>query len=190
MVATVLLIGLLAVAAATDLRSQRIPNWVTYPGILAALALNGLGSAAAAAGWVDASSLEQWGWVGLGPSAAGFLACGAVVLVCYLFLRIGGGDVKMIAMIGAFLGFERGIVAMLWTFVLGGCLALIVLIWRLGPVALVSLGLRHLLWTLRLGHFAPLTDEERIALQPPLHLAPSALAAVLLVQFTPLGGLM
>ena len=31
--------------------------------------------------------------------------------------KVGGGDVKLIAMLGAFLGPEQGITAMLWTFV-------------------------------------------------------------------------
>ena len=76
---------------------------------------------------------------------------------------------------------------MLWTFVLGGCMGLIVLIWRVGPVRLLVRAIRQVLWTLRLGRWSPLTPEERAQLQPPLFLAPSALAAVLIVQFAPLG---
>ena len=72
---------------------------------------------------------------------------------------------------------------MLWTFVLGGCMGLIVLVWRFGPLRLIASVARHLLWTLRLARFQPLTPEERAALQPPLFLAPSALVACVIVQF-------
>ena len=74
------------------------------------------------------------------------------------------------------------------------CLALIVLIWRVGPWTLGTRALRHILWTLRLGRLywtshggrlGPLDDQERQSLQPPLFLAPCALAAVLMVRLLP-----
>jgi len=183
MVAKVLLLGLLGVAAATDVRRHRIYNWTTYPGILAALALNALGTGLLGVGVLDETTLRDLGWIGLGPSLVGLLVCGGLLVACYVLLRVGGGDVKMMAMLGAFLGMEQGVTAMLWTFVLGACLALIVLVWRVGPIkVLLSVG-RHVLWTLRLGRFQPLTSEERAALQPPLFLAPSALVACVIVLF-------
>jgi hypothetical protein len=39
------------------------------------------------------------------------------------------------------------------------------------------------MWSLRLGHWEPLSDADRAQLQPPLFLAPCALAAVVIVQF-------
>jgi prepilin peptidase CpaA len=183
MVAEVLLLGLLAVATATDLKWHRIYNWTTYPGILAALGMNALGARLLRGGLLGEATLRHLGCVGLGESALGFLICGGVMLVCYVLLQVGGGDVKLIAMLGAFLGVEQGVTAMLWTFVLGACLGLIVLVWRVGPLRLVASVGRHLLWMLRLGRFQPLTPEERAALQPPLFLAPSALAAAVIVEF-------
>jgi len=105
-------------------------------------------------------------------------------VVCFVLFKVGGGDVKLIAMLGAFLGPDRGVEAMLWTFVLGACLGLIVLVWRVGPLRLVADVGRHLLWLLRLGRFQPLTPEQRAALQPPLFLAPAALAAAVIVLFS------
>ncbi len=183
MVAEVLLLGLLAVATATDLRRHRIYNWTTYPGILAALGMNALGVGLLRGGLVGETAFRHLGCVGLGDSASGFAICGGVMLVCYVLLQVGGGDVKLMAMLGAFLGVEQGVTAMLWTFVLGACLGLIVLVWRVGPLRLVASVVRHLLWMLRLGRFQPLTPEERAALQPPLFLAPSALAAAVIVEF-------
>lgn len=183
MVAKVLLLGLLAVATATDVRRHRIYNWNTYPGILAALGLNALGTGLVGIGAIGEATLRDLGWIGLGQSVYGFLVCGFVLVACYVLLRVGGGDVKLMAMMGAFLGSEDGVIAMLWTFVLGGCLAVIALVWNVGVPKLVGSVSRHLLWTLRLGRFQPLTTEERAALQPPLFLAPSALVACLIVQF-------
>jgi len=184
MVAEVVLLGLLAVATATDLWRHRIYNWTTYPGILAAFGMNALGAALLRGGLLGEATLRRLGWIGLADSAMGFLICGGVMLVCYVLLQVGGGDVKLIAMLGAFLGLEQGVTAMLWTFVLGACLGLIVLVWRVGPLRLVASVGRHLLWMLRLGRFQPLTPEERAALQPPLFLAPSAMAAAVIVQFS------
>ena len=191
MLATVLLLGLLLVATVTDLLRHKIYNWTTYPGILSALCLNavvdvgGLVSSDARQG-----QLEWWvGYVGFWQSLIGLLACGLLMLVCYVMLKIGGGDVKLMAMVGAFLGTEDWIAieAMLWTFVLAMCLALIVLIWRVGPLPLVARTFRQVMWTLRLGWFSPLTEDERQQLQSPLFLAPCALAAVLIVRLSQWG---
>jgi len=187
MVATVLLVGLLLVASVTDFRRRKIYNWTTYPGILAAIGFNAVGAVLLETTVVAEQTLRSLGWIGLLESLVGFVVCGFVLLVCFVLLKVGGGDVKLIAMVGAFLGPERGIEAMLWTFVLGGCVGVIVLIWRVGPVRLLVRTLRQLLWTLRLGRWSPLTPEERAQLQPPLFLAPNAVAAVLIVQFVPLG---
>ena len=183
MVSAALLLGLLVVAAATDIRWHRIYNWTTYPGILAALGMNAVGSALLSTGLAEEAQLMWWGWIGFGQSAAGFLICGLVLVACYVLLRVGGGDVKLMAMLGAFLGAERGVEAMLWTFVLGACMGLIVLVWRFGPLVVLARVGRHVFWALRLGRFQPLTPGERTALQPPLFLAPSALIACIIVQF-------
>lgn len=184
MLTTILLIGLLLIASVTDIIGHRIFNWTTYPGILTALGLNGLGEALKFTGMVSSQTLTRLGWIGLAESLLGVLICGLVLLVCFVFLKVGGGDVKLMAMMGAFLGVERGVEAMLWTFVLGGCLALVILIWRVGPLYLMTRVLRQVLWTIRLRWWCPLSDEEHAQLQPPLFLAPNAFLATLIVQFS------
>jgi prepilin peptidase CpaA len=169
---TVLLLLLTATAAVTDIVSHRIYNWTTYPGIILALATNYFER-----GW-------DTGDPGLADSLKGFAMCGGLLLAAFaLNFAVGGGDVKLMAMVGAFLGLEKGIEALLWTFVLGGAAGLIVLIWRVGLFRLVSGVVRHLLWSLRLGNWLPLTEEERKQLQPPVFLAPSAAIAVAIVSF-------
>lgn len=182
---TSLLLGLLLVAAATDVLYRKIYNWTTYGGILAAWAVNAAGEALVAWGDADPKTLERYlGFIGIGPSVLGCLICGFVLLVCFVFFKIGGGDVKLIAMMGAFFVPDEGIEAMLWTFVLGGCMGLIVLIWRVGPFRLLVRVFRQVVWTLQMRRWSPLSEDERAELQTRLFLAPSALAAVLIVKFS------
>ena len=90
----------------------------------------------------------------------------------------------MIAMMGAFLGIQQGIEAMLWAFVLGGALALIVLIWQLGLVTLVSRAAKYAWMVLRVGRHAQPAEEDRKLLKSPLFLAPCAVVAVVIVRFS------
>ena len=171
-VSTVLLLLLTATAAVTDLVYHKIYNWTTYPGIVAALIANFFEN-----GWND-------GYPGLEDSLKGFALCGGLMLVSFvLFGGIGGGDVKLMAMLGAFLGFEKGLDAFLWTFVLGAAAAIVVLIWRVGLFRLIAGSVRHVLWSLKLVSWLPLSESERKQLQPPLYLALSAAIAVVIVSF-------
>lgn len=174
MVVTALLSALVLVAMITDVWRRRIYNWLTYPGILIALALNAAGSV-----WERQSeSALVWkpriGWVGFTESAEAFLLCGGCMVLCYACFRIGGGDVKLIAMMGAFLGVERGIEALLWTIVLSAAAGLVVLVWRVGAMRLLGRAARQAVWSLKIGSWSPLTPEERRQLQVPLYMAPHA----------------
>lgn len=76
------------VAGWTDLRSRRIPNWVTVPGLLAGLAANTVLS----------------GWGGLKTSLLG-AAVGLALLLPFVLLRsLGAGDWKLAGSLGAFAG--------------------------------------------------------------------------------------
>jgi prepilin peptidase CpaA len=171
---TVFLLLLTATAAVTDLRVHKIYNWTTYPGILMALVVNTFEN-----GWETGTRNSP----GLEGSAIGLAACGGLMLISFVFFNVGGGDVKLIAMIGAFLGLEKGVEVVLWTFVLGGAAGLALLIWRVGFIRLVAGTVRHVLWSLRLVSWLPLSEAERKQLQPSLYLAPSAVIAVVLVCF-------
>jgi prepilin peptidase CpaA len=180
-VVAALLVILVLVATVTDVRQRKIYNGLTYPGILAGLALNAAGSlwerqSEAALAWKP-----RIGWVGITDSAEGLLLCGGCMLLCYACFRIGGGDVKLVAMMGTLLGVERGIEALLWTIVLSAAMGLVVLVWRVGVARLISRAVRQIVWSLKLAGWSPLAPDERRQLQVPLYMAPSALVAVLVV---------
>ena len=104
----------LVVVFFTDLEHQIIPNAITYPGIAAGLALS-----AAAGEFV--------------PSLAAAAAAGLVFLILGIVSRggMGGGDTKLAAMIGAFLGTPAVIVALFLAVALGAAAGLVLLAFRL-----------------------------------------------------------
>lgn len=111
--------GLLLLAAVwTDVKAGRIPNQVVFSG----LALGILFNTALPGGLGFASSLP--GGLGLWSALAGAAIGLAVMLPMYLLRAMGAGDVKLMAMVGAFLGTEDVLGAILATFLAGGVLSL------------------------------------------------------------------
>ena len=184
MLVTALLLTLILIATATDLAERKIYNWTTYSGILAALGINGLGMLAVATTDVSTQRLQSLGWIGLDKSCLGLAVCGLLMLVCFVMFKVAGGDVKLIAMIGAFMGPEQGLETLLWTFVLGMCMGLSLLIWRVGPWRMAVLAFRPLARLVRWDSLQPPSQAEQEILQLPLFLAPNALVAVVLVRFS------
>lgn len=124
------LLGLLLVIAWHDIRSHRIPNKLVLAGVVLGVALNSL----LPAGWGFNSVIPGGlGWLvalqGLGLGMA-------VLLPIYWLRAMGAGDVKLMAMVGAFLGPADVLGAVLATFVAGGVMALVVVVWskQLGPL--------------------------------------------------------
>jgi prepilin peptidase CpaA len=99
---------LLLIAVVSDLSTRRIPNWLTFGAALAGVMI-------------------QWrlGAVsGVGFAVGGFVVGLACFLPSYLFGALGGGDVKLMAAAGCFLGPWATLVAALAATVAGGVLAL------------------------------------------------------------------
>lgn len=185
MIATSCLLAFLLVAAVVDWQFGIIPNKVVYPGILLGLLISAVVSLVLLWGPEEYAAREFWGWIGLGESFGGLLACGGVMLVCFVLFagQVGGGDVKLLAMIGAWWGVSRGLEAMLWTLVIGAVVAIVGLIWKLGVWQLLMRIWRGLTANWRTGGMISPDEEDRRLLRTPLRLAPSAVAAVLVVQF-------
>lgn len=76
------------VAAVMDLRTRRIPNWYTVPAFVAALIFH----------------IATGGFSGLGTAMAGFGVGFGILFVLWLIGGGGGGDVKLMGALGAWLG--------------------------------------------------------------------------------------
>ncbi|PYR94793.1 MAG: hypothetical protein DMF84_03960 [Acidobacteria bacterium] len=100
----------LAVAVVIDLRSRRIPNWLTGSMMVAgfAVAVSGLGG------------------VTPGQAALGILAGLLLMLPGHIIGATGAGDVKLMAAIGGFVGPWLALNAFLGTAVAGGVFAVAV----------------------------------------------------------------
>jgi prepilin peptidase CpaA len=101
-------------AVASDLRFHRIPNWLTLPTLLAALLVSP---------WAGATSGPLEAALG---AALGF----ALLVGPYAFGGMGAGDVKALMVLGAWLGPEATLGAVVWAVIAGGAFALIILVLR------------------------------------------------------------
>lgn len=101
---------LLCCAAWFDLCSHRIPNGLVAAGMVSGLLLNSL----LPAGLGLSTALQGMG-LGL-----------LLLLPLYLLRAMGAGDVKLMAMIGSFIGPMAIVAVTLFTFVCGGVMALAV----------------------------------------------------------------
>src|SRR5512136_548273 len=93
-----ILLIVLAIAAITDVRTRRIPNWLTYPTMGAGLSYH----------------VYANGWQGFLFGLEGLLLGFALLLVFYLLGGMGAGDVKLMAGVGSILGPKIVFVAFLF----------------------------------------------------------------------------
>jgi prepilin peptidase CpaA len=104
---TALLVLVIVMAATTDLRYRRIPNWL----VLIALALSLT---------LKIASGEVGAWVG------GLLVGFGAFIPLYALRAMGAGDVKLMAVVGAFLGPMPASGAVVATLLAGGVLSIVV----------------------------------------------------------------
>lgn len=112
------LAALLLIAAWNDVKSYRIPNKLTFFGIAIGL----LANTSLPEGNGFASTLP--GALGLFDASKGLIAGFFLLFPLYLLRAMGAGDVKLIAMVGAFLGASSVIAIGILTFLIGGLLAI------------------------------------------------------------------
>lgn len=114
-----------------DLKTRKIPNYLTFGAALAGLAYN----------------LAVSGWAGLGNGFLGLLLGFGFLILPYVMGGMGAGDVKALAALGAWLGPAGTIYLFCYMAIAGGLMSLAVLIrkgilWQkisLGWVLLVNL---------------------------------------------------
>ena len=109
---TGVLIGLLTIAATSDVRTGRIPNWLVFSGALYALAYNAL---------YPLYPRDIGILFALGGLSVGLLA----LLPGYLLRVLGAGDVKLMGMVGSFIGTWAAVEAVLASLIAGGMLAVV-----------------------------------------------------------------
>jgi prepilin peptidase CpaA len=102
-----LFLAVCAVAICTDMRTRKIPNWLTSALAVGALALH-----------IPA------GWVAVGSAVAAGLIVFALGAVAHSARVLGGGDVKLLAAGALAVGYPDCVTLLLYTGVGGGLLAL------------------------------------------------------------------
>ena len=118
--ADVILVAVVAAAAVTDLKSGRIYNRLVYPAVVVGLLL-----ALACGGWVELKDHALAAAIGFG-----------VLFLCYAIGGMGGGDVKLMAAVGALGGLSRPgqglfiVYVLFYAFAVGVVLGLLAAIWR------------------------------------------------------------
>jgi len=128
----------LFVAVASDLRSHRVPNLLTLPALVAALAVSP---------WFGGTSGPAEALAG---AALGF----GLLLVPYAIGGMGAGDVKALMALGAWLGPATCLGAAAWALIAGGSFGLLLLAFRGELGDFVRRWARTLMTALTLRRFA------------------------------------
>ena len=95
------------ISSVFDVKSRRIPNFITFPSMLFGLLLHlGLG-----------------GWRQMLTALAGGLICGLVFLIFYIAGGMGAGDVKLMMAVGCIAGLPNVAYLLVLTAISGGVMA-------------------------------------------------------------------
>jgi prepilin peptidase CpaA len=102
------------IGGVTDVMTHRIPNKLTYLGMLI--------------GIIGRFAVE--GWHGLGSAIGGGLIGGGAFLVFFLLHAMGAGDVKLITAVGCIVGPGAAIEIIFASAIAGGIFAIIYALWQ------------------------------------------------------------
>jgi prepilin peptidase CpaA len=139
------LVTLLALCAASDLRSNKIPNIVTVPFAMAAVALHTFNN----------------GLDGFLFSTVGMATGVGLLVIPYIMGGMGAGDVKFMGSVGSFLGAKATLGAFLFIALAGGIYSLaLVLICREVFKGFLSEKLTILSSMVMLRNYVPLQTES------------------------------
>lgn len=106
----IVIVGIAALACVIDVREHRIPNWLTLSATLAGVAYQ----------------LAVAGTAGLTSAVAGWALGVAIFFLPFALRGLGGGDIKLLGALGAWLGPSDIVWLSLYTGVAGGVFALVV----------------------------------------------------------------
>ncbi|PYQ39729.1 MAG: hypothetical protein DMG99_15545 [Acidobacteria bacterium] len=137
------------IAAVTDFRSRRIPNWLTVPALVVGVTANSFFN----------------GWGGLKTSLLGTLVGLGVLLPFVLLRSLGAGDWKLAGALGAFTGPGLLIDLLLLSIFVAGMMAVILIIYK-GRVRETLRNIGHILVSLVTfqlpGHRVSLDNPESL----------------------------
>jgi prepilin peptidase CpaA len=141
-VIVVLVVLFTLVAAVNDVWRRRIPNWLTVPAFLGAVAFH----------------IALGGLAGLRFSLLGFGTGFGLLFILWIFGGGGGGDVKLMGALGAWLGVRLTLLVFLAS-------AVLILLLTVGAMVfgVMTRGMnyvRHRMQAGRLSHAAGKTDDE------------------------------
>ena len=168
---------LLAVAAVVDWRTRRIPNWLTFTLVLSGLAQ---------------SLVMPSAMVSPGSAMLGLLAGFVLIFPLYALGAVGGGDVKLLAGIGAWFGPQAAIAVFAVEAVVGMVMALAQAAYQgktrllLKNSALVAVNLAHVT-DVGLEH-TKRTGQACRSIDRPLPYAVPVLIAVMILLGAGMGG--
>jgi prepilin peptidase CpaA len=118
----IIILSGLFIATVIDVRKRRIPNWLTV-----IMSISGL-----------INSFTVKGWSGLGEHTLAMLTGLILFFIFYLMGVFGAGDAKLMADLGAVMGFPFIFIASAVIILIGGIISLLVL--------LKSKGLQHVMF--------------------------------------------
>lgn len=98
-----------------DLRYKIIPNHIVVANIIIGLVLH----------------FFSWNDISVMSSLIGFLVGGSILFLIALIGPMGGGDIKLMASLGLFLGWKKIIIAIILSFIIGGFISLILVILKI-----------------------------------------------------------
>lgn len=146
---------MLGTAFVTDIKSMKIPNWVTISGLVTGVLAHLLQD-----GW-------SGGWFSLQGAGAGF----GLMLLLYGCKAVGGGDVKLFAGIGAWTGTLLTLQILFYSIMTAGLIGVVVLLFRREMFARLSALFARVFSAVMLRSVGPLQATAQSQLRMPFMLA-------------------
>jgi prepilin peptidase CpaA len=150
LVVRIMLLAVLLVAAVYDVRFRRIPNWITVTGAALGLVLNA---------FLNGPADAWFSFAGVWFSLRGLGLAFGVYFLLYVVRAMGAGDVKLMAAVGAMVGWSDWVGIFVVTAVLGGVMALILIASR-GRIQKTLWNVVFILSEMKSGRPAYLKKEE------------------------------
>lgn len=109
-----LLLALILASGFCDLKERKIPNKITFSGIIIGILFN----------------LFTGGWSGLLQAVLGLFAGLAIFFIPFAMGGMGAGDVKLMGAIGTLMGWQFSIMTAVYSALVGGVMVLVYLMFK------------------------------------------------------------